>query len=104
MPYYVSEHVFHDKIFRTCIYACQKEQYNKTVQKRSQCIISVCYLMSGLLKVSSLQSEVWDHFEKEEKTTKSKHCDRVVLLWGHNKLARSFTTKSCKRILGKGRQ
>lgn len=41
--------------------------------------------MSGLLKlkaVSSLRSDVWDHFEKGEKTAKCKHCDRELSFCG----------------------
>ena len=41
--------------------------------------------MSGLLKlkaVSSLWSDVWDHFEKGEKTAKCKHCDRELSFCG----------------------
>ena len=40
--------------------------------------------MSGLLKLKtgSLQSDVWDHFEKGEKTTKCKHCERKLSFCG----------------------
>ena len=83
-----------------------KETIVETVCKRNQrvtCLI-VLFIMSGLLKlqaVSSLQSDVWDHFEKGEKTTKCKHCDRELffcgsitnlwdhLLWNHAKECRA---------------
>ena len=40
--------------------------------------------MSGLLKLKtgSLRSDVWDHFEKGEKTAKCKHCDRELSFCG----------------------
>ena len=38
--------------------------------------------MSGLLKTGSLRSDVWDHFEKKEKTAKCKHCDRELSFCG----------------------
>ena len=41
--------------------------------------------MSGLLKlkaISLLWSDVWDHFEKEEKIAKYKHCDRELSFCG----------------------
>ena len=40
--------------------------------------------MSDLLKLKtgSLQSDVWDHFEKGEKTEKCKHCDRELSFCG----------------------
>ena len=36
--------------------------------------------MNGLLKLKagSLRSDVWDHFEKGEKTAKCKHCEREL--------------------------
>ena len=40
--------------------------------------------MSGLLKLKtgSLRSDVWDHFEKGEKTAKCKHCDKELSFCG----------------------
>ena len=79
--------MFRTKIFGMCVYGFMREQRDNSCRKETRHVTRLVLLiiMSGLLKlkvVSSLWLDVWDHFEKGEKTTKCKHCDRELSFCG----------------------
>ena len=67
--------MFRTKIFYMCVYGFQREQRNNSRDSAEKnqcvtCLVVLFIIMSGLLKlkaVSSLRSDVWDHFEKKRK-------------------------------------